>query len=138
MAKRATTRRTAKKTTKRNVRRAPKRAPAAAPKMRLGTAEKPRTKSEVMGLLADHAGISKKEVASVFDGLGQIIKKDLSRSGPGAVSLGGLMKVMVQRKPATRARKGVNPFTGEACVFKAKPARNVVKIRPMKAVKDLV
>ena len=49
-----------------------------------------------------------------------------------------MMKITVQRKPATRARPGVNPFTGEQTIFKAKPARNVVKVRPMKALKDLV
>ncbi len=146
-ARKATTRKTTKRTAKRasttasrtrksTTSRATK---AAAPaRMKLTTASKPRTKAEVMGLLAEHAGISKKEVAAVFDGMSQIIKKDLSRSGPGAVNLGGLMKVTVQRKPATKARKGINPFTGEPTIFKAKPARNVVKVRPMKALKDLV
>jgi nucleoid DNA-binding protein len=50
----------------------------------------------------------------------------------------GLMKLVVQRKPATKARKGINPFTGEETMFKAKPARNVVKIRPLKNLKDMV
>ena len=50
----------------------------------------------------------------------------------------GLAKILVIRKPATKARKGINPFTGEETMFKAKPARNVVKIRPVKAVKDMV
>ena len=50
----------------------------------------------------------------------------------------GLMKIKVVRKPATKARKGVNPFTGEAMTFKAKPARNVVKVLPLKALKDMV
>ncbi len=50
----------------------------------------------------------------------------------------GLFKIKVTRKPATRARKGINPFTGEPMVFKAKPARNVVKIQPLKALKDMV
>ena len=58
--------------------------------------------------------------------------------GPGQITLAGLMKVVAVRKPATKARKGVNPFTGEPTIFKAKPARNVVKIRPLKKVKDLV
>jgi len=49
-----------------------------------------------------------------------------------------MMKVTVQRKPATKARKGINPFTKEPTIFKAKPARNVVKVRPMKGLKDLV
>jgi nucleoid DNA-binding protein len=74
----------------------------------------------------------------VFDALGAVIKKDLSKSGPGTVNIAGLMKLQVQRKPATKARPGVNPFTGEETVFKAKPARNVVKVRPLKTLKDMV
>jgi len=49
----------------------------------------------------------------------------------------GLMKVKVVRKPATKARPGINPFTGEETIFKAKPARNVVKVQPLKALKDM-
>jgi len=52
-------------------------------------------------------------------------------------NLPGLLKVMVVRKPATEARKGINPFTGQETIFKAKPARNVVKIRPLKGLKDM-
>jgi nucleoid DNA-binding protein len=48
------------------------------------------------------------------------------------------MKIEVKRKPATKARKGINPFTGEETIFKAKPARNVVRIRALKKVKDMV
>ena len=148
MAKKKTAKRTARKKVKkkaarktaaRTASRGRATAAAAGPKpLRLAAADKPRTKSEIFGLLAEGAGISKKEVAAVFDGMSQILKKDLSKSGPGAVNLGGMMKVTVQRKPATKARKGINPFTGEETIFKAKPARNVVKVRPMKALKDLV
>ncbi|VAX38929.1 Histone-like bacterial DNA-binding protein [hydrothermal vent metagenome] len=128
---------TARKTTARK-KVAKKATTTAAKPARITAAAKPRTKSEVFNILAENAGISKKEVASVFETLGTIVKADLSKRGPGAVNVAGLMKVTVQRKPATKARKGINPFTKEACVFKAKPARNVIKIRPMKAVKDLV
>ena len=127
---------TARKTTARK--KVAKKATTAAKPTRITAAAKPRTKSEVFNILAENAGISKKEVATVFETLGSIVKADLSKRGPGTVNVAGLMKVTVQRKPATKARKGINPFTKEPCVFKAKPARNVVKIRPMKAVKDLV
>lgn len=155
MAKKKAVRKTAKKTTrtagrkkvaKKATRKAParkkvaKKAPAAAAKKpaKITPAAKARTKSEMFGIIADNVGISKKEVAAVFDTVSDIAKADLSKRGPGQVNLGGLMKVVVQRKPATKARKGINPFTGEEQMFKAKPARNVVKIRPMKAMKDLV
>ncbi|MEN0020627.1 MAG: HU family DNA-binding protein [Planctomycetota bacterium] len=131
---------TTKQTTKKTTRKVTKKVAAkpAAPALKAPVAETPRTKSEVMTLLADHTGLSKKEVASVFDGMGQLMAKDLGRRGPGIFNVPGLMKVTVQRKPATKARKGINPFTGEETVFKAKPARNVVKVRPLKGLKDMV
>lgn len=102
------------------------------------SAKDPRSKSEVLKILADNSELSKKQVQRVFDVLGAMIKKDLGKAGPGVVNVAGMMKVTVQRKPATKARKGVNPFTGEEMMFKAKPARNVIKVRPLKALKDLV
>lgn len=114
-------------------------APAAQGKpLKLTAAASARTKSEVYTLLSEYAGISKKEVGYLFDGMSQIIKKDLAKQGPGEFKVPGLMKITVQRKPATRARKGINPFTGEETMFKAKPARNVVKVRPLKGLKELV
>ena len=67
-----------------------------------------------------------------------MIEKDLKKNACGAFNVPGMMKVSVQRKPATKARKGVNPFAKEEMVFKAKPARNVVKVRPLKGLKDRV
>ena len=114
-------------------------APIAAGKpLKAAKAEKPRSKSEVYTLISEHTGVSKKEVGYVFDAMSEIIKKDLSRTGPGEFKVPGMMKITVQRKPATKARKGINPFTGEETVFKAKPARNVVKVRPLKGLKDAV
>jgi nucleoid DNA-binding protein len=98
---------------------------------------KPRTKSQVLATLSDNTGLSKKEIGVVFETLGELIGNDLKK-GPGTFTVPGLMKVTVVRKPATKSRKGTNPFTGEEMVFKAKPARNVVKVRPLKALKDMV
>ncbi len=104
----------------------------------LKTPVKPMTKSEIVTGIADSTGLTKKDVNAVFDAMAAQIKKSLGRGGPGAYAVPGLMKVIVQRKPATKARKGISPFTGEETVFKAKPARNVVKIRPLKNLKDMV
>ncbi len=101
-------------------------------------AAKPRTKSEIFTYLAQETGVSKKQVAAMFDGLSTLIKKDLGSRGPGAFTVPGLMKIVVQKKPATKARKGINPFTGEEMIFKAKPARKVVKVRPLKKLKEMV
>ncbi len=102
------------------------------------TAVKARTKSEVFGDLASNTGLARKEVASIFDGMRDLIKKDLSKRGPGVFTVPGLLKLRVVRKPATKRRKGINPFTGEEMMFKAKPARNVVKATPLKGLKELV
>ena len=99
---------------------------------------KPLTKSEIISGIADTTGLTKKDIGAVFDAMAAQIKKSLGRSGSGAYTVPGLMKLVVQRKPATKARKGINPFNGEETVFKAKPARNVVKIRPLKNLKDMV
>lgn len=99
---------------------------------------KGRTKSEVMSNIADRAGVSRKQVASMFDALADMIKKDLGKAGPGTFTVPGLLKIRVVRKPATKARKGINPFTGEEMMFKAKPARRVVKATALKALKDMV
>ena len=99
---------------------------------------KPLTKSQFLASLSESTGLTKKEVASVIDGMGDLIGSQLGRRGPGSVNIPGLMKVKVIRKPATKARKGINPFTKEETMFKAKPARNVVKVLPLKGLKDMV
>ncbi len=99
---------------------------------------KARTKSQIYGDLVEATELKRKEVASVFEEFSGLIKKDLGKRGPGVFTVPGLMKIKVVRKPATKARKGINPFTGEETVFKAKPARNVVKVLPLKALKEMV
>jgi len=99
---------------------------------------KPRTKSQILGELATSTELTKKQVNSLFDEMSGMIKKDLSRRGPGSFTVPGLIKLRVVRKPATKARKGINPFTGKETMFKAKPARNVVKATALKALKDMV
>ena len=139
-ARTATATRSKKKTTKKRTTARATAASAAAhkPARIVAAKDKPRTKSEVLNILADQANIYKKEVAAVFEGMQKMIAVDLKKGNAGVFNVPGMMKVTVQRKPATKARKGINPFTGEETMFKAKPARNVVKVRPLKALKDLV
>ena len=99
---------------------------------------KPMTKSEIVTGIAEETELTKKQVSAVFEAMSGQIKKSLGKRGPGAYTVPGLMKLTVVRKPATKARKGINPFTGEETTFKAKPARNVVKVRPLKNLKDMV
>ena len=106
--------------------------------MAKATAKKAPTKSEILNNIAESAELSRKEVSRVLDGLMAEIGKSVGKRGAGQFSIPGVCKITVVRKPATKARKGINPFTGEEQMFKAKPARNVVKIRPLKNLKDMV
>ena len=99
---------------------------------------KPATKSEVLASIAATTQLSRKQVASVFEALGGVIKKAVGKKGPGVFALPGLLKIVVVQKPAVPARLGINPFTKQQQMFKAKPARKVIKVRPLKALKDMV
>jgi nucleoid DNA-binding protein len=107
-------------------------------KAKSAPAKKSMTKSEILASLSESSGVSKKEIAGIFGDLSALIGKNLNKRGPGVFTIPGLSKFKVVRKPATKARKGINPFTKEETMFKAKPARNVVKILPLKALKDMV
>ncbi|MGH8223563.1 MAG: HU family DNA-binding protein [Woeseiaceae bacterium] len=101
--------------------------------------KKAPTKSEIFASIADDTGLTKKDVAAVFDSLGGQIKRSLAgRTGPGIFTIPGLLKMRVVKKPATKERKGVNPFTGQEMIFKAKPASKVVKVAALKGLKDMV
>lgn len=95
-------------------------------------------KSQILTHLADKTELSKKQVSELFDALGNLMHRHLKKGAAGEFTIPGLMKCKVKRKPATKARKGINPFTGEPTTFKAKPARNVVKVRPLKKLKEMV
>ena len=104
------------------------------------TEVKPRTKTQIFGEISDRTELTRREVASVFDVMSKLIKKDLGRSGPGTFTVPGLMKVVKINKPRRPARKNVpNPFRpGELMDVKAKPAHSVIKVRPLKGLKDMV
>jgi nucleoid DNA-binding protein len=107
------------------------------------TKTKPRTekalsKSEIATALSESTGLSKAQISTVFDSLGDLIGKNIGHGGPGIFTLPGLLKIKVVRKPATPARTGINPFTKQETTFKAKPARNVVKLQALKPLKAMV
>jgi nucleoid DNA-binding protein len=95
------------------------------------------TKSELLASIAKTTELSRRQVASVFDALSGLIKANVGKKGPGMFVVPGLMKIMVIQKPATKAHKGINPFTKEEVMFKARPARKVIRVRPLKALKDM-
>lgn len=100
--------------------------------------KEPMTKSQLYTTIAENTEMKKKDVVAVFDELTNIINGHVKKNGAGIFTMPGLCKIKVVRKPATKARKGINPFTGEPAIFKAKPARNVVKILALKALKEMV
>lgn len=108
-----------------------------AAKKKTAAVKKPPTKSEIYNHISEETELTRKQVAGVFESLSGLIEKNLKARGPGYFTVPGLMKIKVVKKPATKARKGINPFTGEETIFKAKPARKVVKVLPLKGLKDM-
>ena len=94
------------------------------------------SKSELIQKVADAVSLPKKDVKAVIDQLASVGYKELKKSGE--FVLPGFAKFIVVKKPATSERSGINPFTKEPTVFKAKPARKILKVRPVKAAKDAV
>jgi nucleoid DNA-binding protein len=111
-----------------------KKAPAPAKK---ATALKAKlTKSQILATISESTGLTKKQVGSVMGELEALIERSIKKRSVGEFTVPGLMKVTTVKKPAKKARKGINPFTGEATVFKAKPASIAVKVRPLKKLKE--
>lgn len=104
---------------------------------KLTAIREPYTKAKLISAISEDTGLTRKEVASVFDSLADCMHRHLKKRSAGVFTLPGLAKFTVTAKKATRARKGVNPFTGEETMFAAKPARRVVKIRALKGVKTM-
>jgi nucleoid DNA-binding protein len=127
-------------------RKAAKKAPArkkAAAKKKAAPAKKAApglkaklTKSQMVASIADSTGLSKKQVGDVMVELEGLIERSIKKRSVGEFTLPGLMKITTVKKPARKARKGINPFTGEETVFKAKPASVAVKVRPLKKMKE--
>ena len=99
---------------------------------------KPISKSAMFQTLAESTGLSRKQIATVFDELTNLIKRDVGKKGPGVFALPGLLKIKRVNKPATKARQGRNPATGEPMMIKAKPARTVIRAQPLKSLKEMV
>ena len=103
--------------------------------------KKPPTKSEIYAKIVDDTGLTRKDIAAVFESLNGQIKKNLGgRGAPGLFTVPGLLKMRVVKKPARKARKGVpNPFKpGELMDVSAKPASKAVKVSPLKGLKNMV
>jgi DNA-binding protein HU-beta len=94
------------------------------------------TKSQLIAKIAELRELAKKDVRAMMEALTEVGHKELKKTGVFVVP--GFAKFVVIKKPATKARKGINPFTGQEMMFKAKPARKIVRARPVKAAKEAV
>ena len=99
---------------------------------------KTMTKSQVIQAISEahKQKFARKEVAKVLESLATLGYKELKKNG--MFVLPGFAKFVVIKKPATKERQGINPFTKEPITIKAKPARKVLKARAVKAAKDAV
>jgi nucleoid DNA-binding protein len=93
-----------------------------------------QTKSGILNAVSSATGLPRQHVGKVVGALAALAAAELARRG--TFTLPGMAKMKVVKKPATKARQGINPFTKEPTVFKAKPARKLVKIRALKGLKD--
>lgn len=112
-------------------------APVKAAPKKMPTVKDPLTKGGIIKSIIDMTQVGKKEVVGVLDALNDLIELHIKSRGPGKFVLPGLLKIVVVKKPARPARKGVNPFTGEEVMFKAKPAHKVVKVKALKKLKEM-
>jgi len=96
------------------------------------------SKSQFVTTLAKKSGLNKVQAASALDTISSMVAEQLGKHGPGEVLIPGLLKLNVVNKPATRKHEGLNPFTKEPMTYKAKAARKVIKVRPLKALKDAI
>lgn len=117
---------------------AAKKVVAAAPKKAAAAVTTKLSKSQVLTTIAETTELSRKQVSAVFDEIESLIARSIGKKGLGEFTLPGLLKITTVKKPARKARKGINPFTGEETTFKAKPASVAVKVRPLKKLKEFV
>ena len=101
------------------------------------TLDKKYTKTQIVEHIAEETELTKAQVNSVLESLGGVINLHIKKRSAGEFVLPGILKITTVSKPAVKARKGINPFTKEEQMFKAKPATTVVKVRPLKGLKDM-
>lgn len=145
-AKKASAKPVAKKATDNKAAPAKKKsAPAAktpakkpAPVSKTTPVQKKYTKTQILNEIAEATSLTKKQVGSVFSQINSLIDRHIKKRGVGEFTLPGILKIKTVKKPARKARKGINPFTKQETVFKARPATTAVKVLPLKALKDMV
>ncbi|WP_185906580.1 HU family DNA-binding protein [Teredinibacter haidensis] len=120
------------------VKKAPVKAAAkAAPVKKIVAVKERFSKTQILTQIAESTELPKKDVSAVLDQLTDIIEGHIKKRACGEFVMPGLFKIVTVKKPARKARKGINPFTGEEAMFAAKPASIQVKLRPLKKLKEM-
>ena len=133
----AVTKKSAKKTAKKAAKSKAAAPKAAAP--RLAAIAQKQTKTQILTAISEETGVSRKDVAAVFTSMSNLISRHVMKKGSGEFSVPDCgIKVRRVMKPRTKARMGRNPATGEAIKIPAKPAKTVVKVTALKALKDKI
>merc|ERR1719169_314357 len=94
------------------------------------------TASAAYGSVAETTGLKQRDVKSAVEGIMAVAAAEVKKNG--SFKLAGMLKLKLKKKPARPAKKGVNPFTKEPCVFKAKPASKTIKVLAMKKIKEAI
>jgi len=95
-------------------------------------------KTQFVETMAKNSGLTKQQAAAALKALNATVAEQLGKRGPGEVIIPGLLRLGVVEKPATAQHEGINPFTKEPMTYKARPARKVIRVRPLKALKDAI
>lgn len=116
---------------------AKKKAAKKAPAKKLTAVKSRYSKTQILGEISEKTELTRKQIGAVIEELSDLIERHVKKGACGEFVLPGLLKVNTVKKPARKARKGINPFTGEETMFKAKPASTQVKVRPLKKLKEM-
>lgn len=122
---------------KATAKKAPAKKAAAAPAKKIRAVKDRYSKTQILNQIAESTEVPRKQVQAVLDELTDIIEGHIMKRACGEFVLPGLLKITTVKKPARKARKGINPFTGEETMFAAKPASIAVKVRPLKKLKEM-
>lgn len=111
----------------------------AAPALQVKAISQKQTKVQILKNIAEETGLPLKQVKAVFETAGHLAKCHLIKRGSGEFAIPEMaIKIVRKTKPATKARMGRNPLTGESIKIAAKPKRDVIKVRPLKSLKNVI
>jgi nucleoid DNA-binding protein len=110
---------------------------AAAPSKKVTAVRERYSKTQIISELAANSDLTRKQVSTLLTELATLVERHVKKRSVGEFVLAGLIKIHTFKRPAKKAYKGINPFTGEEITFKARPASVAVKVHALKGLKDM-